>query len=150
MHLHKKTQTGIFLLFLSLAVQSQTPLSMVQLRTVKGSLVSFGALTKKDSLVLVCFWASWSEKSIQELNAINAVYQGWKSIPSLKLMAVSVDEGKSSNKGQQAAEGLRKAAAKDEAKTERNTGHELAKGADRFDERSRSSDGKSALKKQKR
>jgi len=45
---------------------------------------------------------------------------------------------------------LREAAAKEEAKTERKTGHELPKGADRFDERSKSSDGKSAADKQKR
>jgi hypothetical protein len=53
-------------------------------------------------------------------------------------------------KGEQAARGLRKAAAKDEMKTEEKMGHNLAKGADRFDERSKSSDGRSAASKQKR
>lgn len=52
-------------------------------------------------------------------------------------------------KGKQAAEGLREAAAKDERKTESGTGHPLKKGADRFEERSKSSDGKSAGAKQK-
>ena len=59
------------------------------------------------------------------------------------------DERKSSNAGQRAAEGLREAAAKEEAKNESKTGHDLAKGADRFEERSKSSDGKSAEEKQK-
>jgi hypothetical protein len=54
-----------------------------------------------------------------------------------------------SSKGERAAEGLREAAAKDEAKNESKMGHDLAKGADRFDERSKSSDGKSAVEKQK-
>jgi hypothetical protein len=58
-------------------------------------------------------------------------------------------ERKSSKNGERAAEGLREAAAKDEAKTESKMGHDLAKGADRFDERSKSSDGKSAAEKQK-
>ena len=58
-------------------------------------------------------------------------------------------EGKTSKKGEEAAKGLREAAAKEEAKNERNMGRDLAKGADRFDERSRSSDGKSAAAKQK-
>ncbi len=62
---------------------------------------------------------------------------------------MEVERG-SSKKGVQAAQELREAAAKDEAKTERNTGHDLPKGADRFDERSRSSDGKGAAAKQKR
>lgn len=59
------------------------------------------------------------------------------------------DERKKSNAGKRAAEGLRKATAKEEAKTESKTGHDLAKGPDRFDERSKSSDGRSAEEKQK-
>ncbi len=55
---------------------------------------------------------------------------------------------KSSNAGERAAEGLREATAKDEAKNESKMGHDLAKGADRFEERSKSSDGKSAQEKQ--
>ena len=58
-------------------------------------------------------------------------------------------EGKSSSAAERAAEGLREATAKDEARTESKTGHDLAKGADRFEERSKSSDGKSADEKQK-
>jgi len=59
------------------------------------------------------------------------------------------DERKSSKAGQQAAEDLREAASRDEAKNESKMGHDLAKGADRFEERSKSSDGKSAEEKQK-
>ena len=59
------------------------------------------------------------------------------------------DARTSDNAGKQAAEGLRKATAKEEAKIEGKTGHDLPKGADRFDERSKSSDGKSAVEKQK-
>jgi hypothetical protein len=59
------------------------------------------------------------------------------------------NEGKSSKAAERAAEGLREATAKDEAKNESKMGHDLAKGADRFEERSKSSDGKSAQEKQK-
>ncbi|ESZ28813.1 MULTISPECIES: hypothetical protein [unclassified Mesorhizobium] len=51
-------------------------------------------------------------------------------------------------KGKQAAEGLTQAAASDERKTEAETHHSLKKGAARFEERSKSSDGKSAGAKQ--
>jgi hypothetical protein len=54
-----------------------------------------------------------------------------------------------SAKGKKAAAGLKAATAKDEKKTERAMGKDLAKGAKRFDERSRSSDGKSAGAKQR-
>jgi hypothetical protein len=59
------------------------------------------------------------------------------------------DDGKSSKAGERAAQGLREATAREEAKNESKTGHDLAKGADRFEERAKSSDGKSAQEKQK-
>ena len=59
------------------------------------------------------------------------------------------DERQSSKAGERAAEGLRESTSKDEAKNESKMGHDLAKGADRFEERSKSSDGKSAEEKQK-
>ncbi|RLP25458.1 hypothetical protein [Mesorhizobium sp. YM1C-6-2] len=51
--------------------------------------------------------------------------------------------------GREAARGLRKAAAKEERKVEAEKGSPLKKGAKRFDERSRSSDGKGAASKQR-
>ena len=51
-------------------------------------------------------------------------------------------------KGKESARGLRKNAAKEEKKVEAKKGSDLAKGADRVDERSRSSDGKGAGEKQ--
>ena len=60
------------------------------------------------------------------------------------------DARKLAKAGERAAEGLREATANEEAKIESKTGHDLAKGADRFEERSKSSDGKSAVKKQKK
>ena len=52
-------------------------------------------------------------------------------------------------KGKQAAAGLQKAAKREERKVEAAKGSDLAKGADRFEERARSSDGRSAGAKQR-
>ncbi len=54
-----------------------------------------------------------------------------------------------SAKGKQSARGLKQATAKEERRTEAETGHPLKKGAARFEERSKSSDGKSAGAKQR-
>ena len=51
--------------------------------------------------------------------------------------------------GKQAAKGLKQAANADERKTEAEMGKDLLKGAKRFEERSKSSDGKSAGAKQR-
>ncbi|MHA6641776.1 hypothetical protein [Mesorhizobium sp. A623] len=52
-------------------------------------------------------------------------------------------------KGKASSKGLMDAAAKNERKTEAATGKPLKKGEKRFEERSKSSDGKSAGTKQK-
>jgi hypothetical protein len=57
-------------------------------------------------------------------------------------------EEATTEKGKESARALRKNAAKEEKKVERAKGSDLAKGADRFEERSRSSDGKGAGEKQ--
>ncbi len=54
-----------------------------------------------------------------------------------------------SAKGKQSARGLKQATTKEERRTEAETGHPLEKGAARFEERSKSSDGKSAGAKQR-
>jgi len=51
--------------------------------------------------------------------------------------------------GREAARDLRQSTAREEQKIEKRKGSDLAKGEKRFDERSRSSDGKSAGTKQK-
>ncbi|MBB3319624.1 MULTISPECIES: hypothetical protein [unclassified Rhizobium] len=61
---------------------------------------------------------------------------------------MGIEEAKT-EKGRDSARGLRKNAAKEEKKVEAQKGSDLAKGADRFEERSKSSDGKSAATKQR-
>jgi len=51
-------------------------------------------------------------------------------------------------KGKEAASGLRRAAAGEERKVEARKGSALKKGAERFEERAKSSDGKGAGSKQ--
>ncbi len=58
-------------------------------------------------------------------------------------------ENATTAKGAAAAEGLLKAAKNEERKVEEASGRDLKKGAKRFEERSKSSDGKSAGAKQR-
>lgn len=58
-------------------------------------------------------------------------------------------ENAPTEKGKDGARGLHKATRAEERKVEAEKGSDLAKSADRFDERSRSSDGQSAGEKQR-
>ncbi len=58
-------------------------------------------------------------------------------------------ENAPTDKGKEGARGLHKATRAEERKVEAEKGSDLSKGADRFEERSKSSDGMSAGEKQK-
>lgn len=58
-------------------------------------------------------------------------------------------ENASTPTGKESSAGLHRATKDEERKVENRQGHELSKGADRFEERSKSSDGESAGSKQK-
>jgi cytochrome c biogenesis protein CcmG/thiol:disulfide interchange protein DsbE len=79
-------------------VQAQTGLSTAMLKPARGTAAAYSTFTQKDSLILICFWSINSDESINELNAINTKYDDWKQNVKFKMMAVSVDEGKLSNR----------------------------------------------------
>src|SRR5882762_364918 len=81
------------LLLLTSFLSAQVPLDSIQLKTLRGPMISYGELTRKAQVVLVCFWSSNSDPSIDELNAINKQYDKWKQLTSFKLLAVCVDQG---------------------------------------------------------
>jgi hypothetical protein len=82
------------LLFSSSRASAQTQLDSVVVKTLRGANASFSSLIKKDSIVLICFWSSSTEASINELSAINTKFQNWTKLANFKMMAVCVDEGK--------------------------------------------------------
>ena len=86
------------LILLSLFSNAQDSLLVARLKSLQGKIASFSTFAKKDSLFLICFWATTSDESITELNSINANLEKWQSIRPFRFMAVSIDEGKTANK----------------------------------------------------
>jgi cytochrome c biogenesis protein CcmG/thiol:disulfide interchange protein DsbE len=81
-----------------IALHAQTPLQKASLRNMHGVIAPFSDVTKKDSLILICFWSTSSDESINELNAINTKYEKWKEQTHFRMMAVCIDTGKIANK----------------------------------------------------
>jgi hypothetical protein len=71
----------------------------------------------------------------------------WRADTAQEEIMMGIEQAPT-EKGRQSASGLQQAAKAEEHKVEANKGSDLAKGADRVEERSRSSDGKSAGEKQ--
>jgi len=83
---------GFLSLGLLAGVDAQAPLDSVQLRTVKGKMVSYSSLTGKSPLVMICFWSMNSESSISELTAINQRFAKLKQPLNFTMLAICVDD----------------------------------------------------------
>ena len=88
---------ALFALTAGLAT-AQDSLLQARLKPLRGAIAPFSSFAKKDSLFLVCFWASTSDESMNELNAINANLEKWKSAVPFRMLGISEDEGKMVNR----------------------------------------------------
>jgi len=48
--------------------------------------------------IVISFWATWCKPCKKELNAIAEVYEGWQDDTGVKLVAISIDDSRSSSK----------------------------------------------------
>ncbi len=94
----KKIISLTFFIFSIYHLHAQAPLSSAQLKTMHGAIVPFSSVIQKDSLILICFWSVSSDKSIDELNAVNTHYEKWKKSVPFRMLAVSIDHDKEANK----------------------------------------------------
>ena len=49
---------------------------------------------EKDKLYVFAFWATWCVPCLNELDAINEHYEGWKKELNMELVAVSIDDSR--------------------------------------------------------
>ncbi|HVU57719.1 MAG TPA: hypothetical protein VHD83_21805 [Puia sp.] len=74
-------------------VTAQSSPDSIQLKTVKGKMVSYGSVVGQSPLLLVCFWSVNSDASIDELNALNTQYAKFKKPAPFILLGICIDEG---------------------------------------------------------
>ena len=93
--------TVIFLSLFAFLVSFQDgarKIPAVDLKTLEGKTVNSSAFSNDGKPMIISFWATWCSPCKKELNAVAEVYDDWKKETGVKLIAISIDDSKSSNK----------------------------------------------------
>ncbi len=92
-----------FALLVSAAIAQETEvngnkLPSVTVKNLDGQTINTAELSKNGKPMIVSFWALWCKPCINELTTIADVYDEWVAETGVKLIAVSIDDSRSSSK----------------------------------------------------
>ncbi len=73
---------------------AQQELPSVNLKNLNNETINTSSLNEEDKLYVYSFWATWCAPCIQELEAINEVYNDWKSEINVEIIAISTDDAR--------------------------------------------------------
>ena len=70
----------------------------VDVKTVDGKTFNTGKFANDGKPMIIDFWATWCKPCKKELDAISEVYADWQKETGVKLIAISIDDSRSSGK----------------------------------------------------
>jgi cytochrome c biogenesis protein CcmG, thiol:disulfide interchange protein DsbE len=70
----------------------------VGVQDINGHKINTAELSNNGKPFIISFWATWCKPCISELTTINEVYSDWQKETGVKLIAVSIDDARSSPK----------------------------------------------------
>ena len=73
-------------------------LPSVNLKTLEGQTFNTKDINNNGKPILICFWALWCTPCKKELNTYNDNYEDWKEETGVKIIAVSIDDARSTAK----------------------------------------------------
>lgn len=96
----KRIILSIFIcaIFNSTAMSQNRTLPSINVKTLKGSKYNIQSISNDGNPIVISFWATWCKPCKKELNAIAEVYEDWQEETGVKLIAISIDDTRSSSK----------------------------------------------------
>lgn len=91
----KKLTLLLFLIAANFFGIAQKTLPKISLISTEGELYNIEEIGK-DRTIIVAFWATWCVPCIKELDAINDLYPDWQEETNVELIAVSIDDSRTS------------------------------------------------------
>lgn len=81
---------------LSFTADNTRRIPKVDVKTLDGKLVSTSSFDNGGNPMIISFWATWCKPCIQELTTFSEVYGDWQEETGVKLIAISVDNTRTS------------------------------------------------------
>jgi peroxiredoxin len=82
----------------SIAQTTNGGLPAAELKTMDGKTISSTTFANDGKPIIISFWATWCKPCKKELDAIAEEYADWQKETGVKLIAVSIDDSRSSGK----------------------------------------------------
>ena len=82
--------------FTSIAQNRNLP--SVNVKTLKGKSFNIQTIENDSNPIVISFWATWCKPCKKELNAIAELYDDWQDETGVKLIAISIDDTRSSSR----------------------------------------------------
>lgn len=70
----------------------------ISIKTLDGRTVQSSEIQNDGKPIIVSFWATWCKPCNRELNTIKEVYEDWQKETGVKLVAISIDDARSSSR----------------------------------------------------
>jgi len=88
---------SLFLFSTVIFAQTRT-LPSVDVKTLDGNSINIQEIENNGNTIVLNFWATWCKPCKKELNNIAEVYEDWQDETGVKLVAISIDDSRSTVK----------------------------------------------------
>jgi cytochrome c biogenesis protein CcmG, thiol:disulfide interchange protein DsbE len=92
------TLTLAIIFTFSLSAQTGKTLPQIKLKDLSGKSVDLSQFKNNGNPIIISFWATWCKPCKAELNAIADEYEDWQDETGVTLVAVSIDDARSTGR----------------------------------------------------
>lgn len=99
----KKVFFGLLIVFAFIEIAAAQnsecrPIPAADVKTVDGKKINSSKFANDGKPIIISFWATWCKPCKKELDAISENFEEWQKETGVKLIAISIDDSRSSGK----------------------------------------------------